>query len=57
MKKCKDCGAKIYLARVGLHYKWLTNPRKRDSWHCGNDPDFPVRSHAPETARKDEDNA
>jgi hypothetical protein len=44
---CARCGATIYLVGSGNHFKWVTNPGKADTWHCGNDPDFPVRTHAP----------
>lgn len=42
---CNYCGASIYLTPFGFHYKWTTD--KKDKWKCGNDPAFPVRTHAP----------
>jgi hypothetical protein len=44
---CARCGNQITLVAAGKHYKWVTNPAKADSWHCGNDPLFSVRAHAP----------
>lgn len=51
---CHYCGAHIFLVAHGLHYKWQTNPAKADaSWHCGIDPAFPVRGHAPRNQFED----
>jgi len=46
---CMNCGRRIYLVPTpsGKSAKWVTNPDRADTWHCGNDPEFPVRSHAP----------
>ena len=49
--QCK-CGAKIYLVKAGLHgYKWVTNPRDKSAWHCGNDLGFPLKTHKPAERR------
>lgn len=48
-----ECGAAICLVQTGARtYKWLTDPRDKQSWRCGSDPAFPVRSHAPEWAHR-----
>ncbi len=47
-KVCQDCGLDIQLIRFGRNnFKWVTNVRNKASWHCGNDPAFPVKSHRP----------
>jgi hypothetical protein len=46
-KTCGRCAATIYLVRTGDHYKWLTNPEKENTWHCGNDILHPELAHAP----------
>jgi len=46
---CARCGAPITLRRISKNsdtFRWFSSD-KGDSWHCGNDPDFPVRSHRP----------
>jgi hypothetical protein len=43
---CKHCGRAISLVPWGKHYKWVDG---RMSWHCGSDPAFPTRTHAPGT--------
>ncbi len=40
---CVHCGATI----VFIKNKWVTNPKKPDTWKCGNDRAFPVRAHTP----------
>lgn len=50
---CHRCGATIYLIKVSAAtqtYKWVTDPSKLNTptWHCGHDPEFPLRSHAPQ---------
>lgn len=49
---CAGCGARIHFikAKSGA-YKWVTDIKK-ETWRCGNDPAFPVRSHAPATEEK-----
>lgn len=49
---CHQCRATIVLvpygdgiAPAGGH--WRTNPDRPSTWHCGNDPAFPVRAHSP----------
>jgi hypothetical protein len=44
---CRSCGATIYLIPSGKHYKWVTDPKRALSWHCGDDPGFPVKAHEP----------
>ena len=48
-RTCVRCGATIHLAKTsGETFKWVTNINKpKDTWRCGNDPDYPVRSHSP----------
>jgi hypothetical protein len=47
--KCKHCGATITFNRDIL--KWVTDKKK---WKCGNDPDFPIRAHAPAEKNNDQ---
>lgn len=41
-EQCKHCGAEIYFNPRTK--KWVTD---RTNWQCGDDPEFPVRAHAP----------
>jgi hypothetical protein len=50
-KVCQDCGLDIKLIRFGNNnFKWVANVRNKTSWHCGDDPAFPVKSHRPGVA-------
>lgn len=44
---CSSCAAEIFLVPNGLHFKWVTDPEKRWTWHCGSDPRFPTQAHRP----------
>jgi ssDNA-binding Zn-finger/Zn-ribbon topoisomerase 1 len=46
-EKCFRCGRTIVLVPSGGHYKWVDNAAKANSWHCGNDPRYPLQSHRP----------
>lgn len=50
--RCTSCNANIFLVRFGQHYKWVTNPAKRDTWHCNTATyptrEWPVRTHQPD---------
>jgi hypothetical protein len=48
---CAECGQPITLISSGLHYKWVTDPTRAETWHCGSDPLFPVKAHAPKEGR------
>lgn len=41
---CLHCGKAISLVPWGKHYKWVT---ANMGWHCGHDPLYPMRVHAP----------
>lgn len=47
---CERCGARIHLVSTGLHYKWVTDPNRPVTFHCGHDPAKPVLGHAPQEA-------
>jgi hypothetical protein len=46
---CARCGFRITFvpSTEFTSGKWLSNPRRPASWHCGTDPAFPVRGHVP----------
>jgi hypothetical protein len=48
--KCRFCDQVVYLIAFGLHYKWVTNALDSSSWHCGSDPNFPLKAHENATA-------
>lgn len=42
---CAHCGKRIALIQTGVRtWKWVDG---RMGWHCGSDPAFPTRAHAP----------
>lgn len=37
--RCYHCGKIIYLVKIrGTQFRWLTNPKRLDSWNCGGNP-------------------
>jgi len=46
---CARCGKRIELrqtAPTSKTFRWFSSSQA-NAWHCGDDPNFPVRSHAP----------
>jgi len=49
--ECTRCHKTIHLvvAPSGDSGKWVTSTQHPETWHCGNDPEFPVLAHQPRT--------
>jgi hypothetical protein len=50
VRKCKECGARIYLVKVGKSggTRWVTNlNRQLETWRCKYTKENPLRTHAP----------
>lgn len=53
---CENCGKTIFLIQTGFtdqSYKWVTNPKKKDTWKCGHDPQSPLNVHHPKYPEAD----
>lgn len=47
-QRCAECGEAITLVGISkTRFRWMTDPDSASSWHCGDDPRFPVKSHNP----------
>lgn len=46
--RCRNCGKRIYLVKVGRTWRWMDNPKKPDSWGCGSDPVYKTMTHGPQ---------